>query len=40
MDEARRARKNLNEKFKDNVNKILEIEREKEHVLKLVKDEA
>jgi len=32
-------RKELNEKFKDNANKILEIEKEKEQQIKFIKDQ-
>jgi hypothetical protein len=38
MHGAKIARKNLNEKFKDNANKIIEIEKEKEQQSKFIKD--
>jgi hypothetical protein len=39
MHGAKIARKNLNEKFKDNANKIIEIEKEKEQQSKFIKDQ-
>ena len=39
MQGAKIARKDLNEKFKDNANKIIEIEKEKEQQIKFVKDQ-
>lgn len=39
MISAKQARKALNEKYKDNAKKIIEIEKEKEHQIKFVKDQ-
>lgn len=37
-DDAKRKRKELNEKYKDNAAKIVEIEKEKEQQIKFIKD--
>lgn len=36
---AKKKRKDLNEKFKDNANKIIEIEKEKEQQSKFIRDQ-